>query len=74
MSETTRNGERCDSLSGLIKLKEEYLQSKVFIRYLSYDGKQYISPPLSCFKCQTFGHIAAICKGKYECGRCAGLI
>lgn len=39
---------------------------------MSYDVKQYIPPPLRCFKCQKFGHVAAICKGTQKCGRCAG--
>ena len=29
-------------------------------------------PPLRCFKCQKYGHIAAYCKGTQTCGRCGG--
>lgn len=29
-------------------------------------------PPLRCFKCQRYGHVAAICKGKQRCSKCSG--
>lgn len=63
----TSNGERCDSLSAMIKFQGECVWSKVFTGYMSYDVIH-----LRCFKCQIFWHLAAICKGKQWCGRCAG--
>ena len=39
---------------------------------MSYDVRLYVPPPLRCFKCQKYGHVAAVCKGKQRCGRCAG--
>lgn len=68
----SRNGERVDSFSVMIKLDEKVLPGKMYIGFMSYDVRQYIPPPLRCFKCQKFGHVAAICKGKQKCGRCAG--
>ena len=44
----------------------------MYIGYLSYAVKPYVLPPLRCFKCQKYGHVAALCKGKLGCGRCAG--
>lgn len=69
---TTRNGEKCNSLSVMIKFDEAKLPGKVYIGYMSYEVRPYIPPPLRCFKCQKYGHVAAICKGKQRCGRCAG--
>ena len=69
---TTRNGEKCDSLSVMIKFDEPKMPSKVHIGYMSYEVRPYIPPPLRCFKCQKYGHVAAICRGKQRCGRCAG--
>ncbi len=69
---TTRNGEKCNSLSVTIKFDEHRLPCKVLTGYMSYEVRPYIPPPLRCFKCQKYGHVAAICKGKQRCGRCAG--
>lgn len=38
---------------------------------MCYDVK-HVPPPLRCFKCQKYGHVAAVCKGKQRCGRCGG--
>lgn len=69
---TTRNGEKCDSLSVMIRFEEEQLPTKVYLGYMSYNVRPYVPPPLRCFKCQKYGHIAAVCKGKQRCARCAG--
>ena len=39
---------------------------------ICYNMRLDISPPLRCLKCQRFGHVAAVCKGKQSCGRCGG--
>lgn len=69
---TRRNGNICDSLSIMLTFEEDKLPDKVFIGYMSYDVKVYIPPPLRCFKCQRYGHVAAICKGKQRCSKCSG--
>ncbi|XP_041913036.1 uncharacterized protein LOC121677948 [Alosa sapidissima] len=69
---TRRNGVICDSLSVLLTFDEAKLPGKVLIGYMSYDVKVYIPPPLRCFKCQRYGHVAAICKGKQRCSKCSG--
>lgn len=68
----SRNGIKSDSLSVLITFDEERLPEKIFIGYMCYDVRPYVPPPLRCFKCQRFGHVASVCKGKQTCGRCGG--
>lgn len=58
---TTWNGERCDSLVVMLKFEEERLPTNVYTGYMSYVVKPYVLPPLRCFKCQKYGHVAAVC-------------
>ena len=69
---TNRDGIKSDSLSVLITFEGEKLPEKVYLGYMCYDVRAYVPPPLRCFKCQKFGHIAAVCKGKKRCSRCGG--
>lgn len=39
---------------------------------MSYNVRVYIPPPLRCFTCQRYGHVAAVCKGKIRCSNCGG--
>ena len=39
---------------------------------MSYIVREYIPPPLRCFKCQRFGHVAGQCRGKLRCAKCGG--
>ena len=66
---TKRNGGICDSLSVMITFEEKELPDKVFIGFMCY-VKLYIPPPLRSYKCQRFGHVAAVCKGKMRCSKC----
>lgn len=67
-----RNNERTDSLSVMITFDENKLPDRVYVGYLSYYVRPYVPPPIRCFKCQKFGHIAAACRGKQRCARCGG--
>ncbi|XP_067281993.1 uncharacterized protein [Pseudorasbora parva] len=67
-----RNGNMLDSLSVMINFDQEKLPERVYIGFMCYDVRLYIPPPLRCFKCQRFGHVAAVCKGKQRCGKCGG--
>ena len=40
--------------------------------YISYLVRQYIPPPIRCYKCQRFGHVAVQCRGKHRCAKCGG--
>lgn len=66
------NGERVDSLSVLIEFEGNNLPDKIKIGYLSFMVRPYVPPPLRCFKCQRFGHVAAVCRGKQRCLKCGG--
>lgn len=68
----TRNKERLDSLSVMLRFDEEKMPSRVFLGAMSYVVRLFIPPPLRCFKCQKFGHVAAVCRGKQRCARCGG--
>lgn len=39
---------------------------------MSFVVRLYIPPPLRCYRCQRYGHIAAVCKGKQRCPKCGG--
>lgn len=68
----TKNGSKQESLSVLLYFNEEVLPVRVKVGYLSYQVRLYIPPPIRCFKCQKFGHVAAVCRGKQRCGKCGG--
>lgn len=67
-----RDGVLKDSLSVLLTFDEMRLPQKVFIGFMCYDVRMYIPPPLRCFKCQRYGHVAAVCNGKTRCSKCGG--
>lgn len=69
---TKREGVLTDSLSIVLTFDEPLLPERVFIGFMSYEVRLYIPPPLRCFKCQRFGHVAAVCKGKQRCSKCSG--
>lgn len=37
---------------------------------MSFPVRPYVPPPLRCYKCQRYGHIAVTCKGKQRCAKC----
>lgn len=69
---TMRDGERKDSTAVLVTFKEDVLPQRVSLGFIIYPVKPYERPPLRCFKCQRFGHIAAVCRGVRRCGKCGG--
>lgn len=68
----TKDGVKRDSLSVLMYFNEHALPYRVKVGYLSYTVRPYIPPPLRCYKCQKFGHVAAVCRGRQRCGKCGG--
>lgn len=67
-----RAGKKVDSLSVLVEFQGEVLPRYVTVGYLNYNVRMYEPPPLRCYKCQKYGHIAAYCKGTQTCGHCGG--
>lgn len=67
-----KDKERKDSLSVMIHFVENKLPERVYLGYMSYMVRPYVPPPLRCFKCQRFGHVVAVCRGKQRCARCGG--
>lgn len=59
----TKGKEKTESLSILLCFKKE-IPSRVQMGYISYAVREYIPPPLRCFKCQQYGHVASQCRGK----------
>ncbi|KAI2645876.1 Nucleic-acid-binding protein from transposon X-element [Labeo rohita] len=70
--QANRNGEKLDSTSVLLGFKEQVLPERVMIGYMSFYVREYVPPPIRCNKCQRYGHIAKVCKGKQRCGKCGG--
>ncbi|XP_035998476.1 uncharacterized protein LOC118564421 [Fundulus heteroclitus] len=68
----TVDGERVNSLSVLLEFQDSVLPERVKIGCMSYFVRPYVPPPLRCYKCQRYGHVAAVCKGKQRCPRCGG--
>lgn len=56
----------------LLSFKGDKLPLRVFLGCLSYLVKPYLRPPLRCFKCQRFGHVAIACRGNRRCLKCGG--
>lgn len=56
----------------MLTFKGKTLPLRVFIGCLSFQVRNYVRPPLRCFKCQRFGHMAAACRGNRRCAKCGG--
>lgn len=67
-----KDSKRCDSMSVMIQFEGNTLPIKVKLGFMSFSVREYIPPPLRCFKCQRMGHVANACKGKMRCAKCGG--
>lgn len=70
--QTTKEGVKKDSESVLLEFEGENMPTKVFLGYMSYPVRVYVTKPMRCFKCQRFGHTAKNCKEERRCARCGG--
>lgn len=68
----TINGGRVDSLSVLTEFQGQVLLDKIRVDCMSFPVRPYVPPPLQCYKCQRYGHIAKVCNGKQRCAKYRG--
>ena len=69
----TSSGGKEPSMNIKIDFAGKILPPKVYLGNLSFVVKRYNLPPLKCFKCQKFGHMANGCKQKKDtCNKCSG--
>lgn len=63
-----KDGEEMNSTAVLISFRKEILPHRVSLGFMAYQVKPYVRPPLRCYKCQRFGHVAAVCRGRKDAG------
>lgn len=68
----TKGPDRIASETVLVEFEGERIPDRVFLGFMCFYVRAYIPKPMRCFKCQTFGHIAKVCKEKRRCPRCTG--
>lgn len=56
----------------LIEFEEKEIPKQVYFGFVRYNVREYVAKPMRCYKCQEFGHITKMCKGKQRCARCGG--
>ena len=57
----------------LITFEGDSLPARVFLGCLAFQVRKYERPPIRCFKCQRYGHVAAVCRGTQRCNKCGGV-
>ncbi|CAN7948468.1 unnamed protein product, partial [Ixodes hexagonus] len=48
------------------------MPSRVLLGFASHTVDEYFGPPVQCYNCQRYGHIAQYCRGPRRCKVCAG--
>lgn len=69
---SVRDGVKVDTTCVVLSFSIPVLPPKVFLGYQAFPVREYIPPPLRCYKCQRFGHTATSCRGKRRCSKCNG--
>ena len=62
--------ERTPMKTVVLTFSKSSLPPQVQLCFQVFKVKQYIPPPIRCFKCQRFGHPATGCRHKERCVRC----
>ena len=58
------------SMNVILTFNRPVLPPQIQLCFQIFQVKQYIPPPIRCFKCQRFGHTAYQCRFKERCVRC----
>lgn len=67
-----REGNRMESLSVELRFEGDELPDKVKLGFISYSVRPFVAPPLRCYNCQKYGHVATVCKSRKRYARCGG--
>lgn len=68
----TVEGPRVESMSVLVEFRGPNRPERILIGCTGYPVRPYVRPPLRCYECQRYSHVAAVCKGSQGCSRCGG--
>lgn len=66
----TVEGERVESLSVMLEFQATVLPETIKVVCMCFPVRQYIPPPLRCYKSQRYGHVAVMGKGNQRCPKC----
>lgn len=64
---TKINGELQDTASHILTFNNSKLPNYIKAGYLNLPVRQYVPPPLRCYKCQKFGHTSVKCDQPQVC-------
>ena len=49
-----------------------FLPDKINLECVTYPVRAFVPNPLQCFRCQAYGHVAAVCRREMSrCEKCA---
>ncbi|XP_042147152.1 uncharacterized protein LOC121836337 [Ixodes scapularis] len=51
---------------------DQPMPTRVLLGFTSHSVDEYFGPPVQCYHCQRYGHIAQYCRGPRRCKVCAG--
>ena len=66
----TGQGKDKDTGTVMLTFSGTSLPDRVYVGWRSLRVRQFIPNPIRCFKCQSYGHMAASCKGEERCAKC----
>lgn len=66
----TRNGQKSPTYSVRLTFSTDQLPDSVKVGYNVHTVDKYVPPPLRCYSCQRYGHVAESCRSRRRCSRC----
>ena len=70
---TSRDGGRVETETVLVEFERDSRPSKIYLGILEFDVREFVDNPVSCFRCQGFGHMARLCQREKRCAQCGGV-